>query len=73
MTKQEAVAILDSYFWTHVGRKVKDSELNEYVPYFLEGLPDKFFKKAIGFGEVKQTLGASAVSTTLAPGLYQVK
>jgi hypothetical protein len=54
MTVQDATAVLDSFFWNFVGRKVKDSELAEYVPYFVSGLPDKFFKKAKDFDEVKQ-------------------
>jgi N-acetyl-anhydromuramyl-L-alanine amidase AmpD len=57
MTTQEATAVLDSFFWNFVGRKVKPSELEEYVPYFVAGLPDKFFKKAKDFSEVK--LGSS--------------
>jgi hypothetical protein len=67
MTKQEAVAILDSFFWNFVGetdgkkgRKVKESELEEYVPYFLAGTPDKFFKKAAAFDEVTQPVGTEA-------------
>lgn len=57
MTTREATAILDAYYWSHTGRKVKNSELDEYVPYFVGGEPAKFFTKAAQFDEVKQHLG----------------
>lgn len=59
VTTQDATAILDSFYWTFAGRKVKISELAEYVPYFVAGTPDKFFKKASQFDEIKKFIGTS--------------
>lgn len=59
MTKQEAVAVLDAFYGRLAGRKVKQSELDEYVPEFTSGNSDNFFKKAAGFDEVKATVGST--------------
>lgn len=72
MTKQEAVAILDAFYGRLVGRKVKQSELDEYIPAFLSGNPDKFFKKAAEFNEVKESLGTKGQAVSLKPGIYKV-
>lgn len=69
MTKQEAVAILDAFYGRFAERKVKQSELDEYIPYFLSGNPDAFFKKAAQFDEIKLK---GIATTKLTPGLYKV-
>jgi hypothetical protein len=58
MVKQEAVAILDAFYGRFAGRKVKQSELDEYVPVFLAGKSDEFFSKAWKFDEVKKYIGS---------------
>jgi hypothetical protein len=57
MTTEEATAVLDSFYGRFTGRKVKNSELSEYIPYLVGGEPDKFFSKAWQFDEVKKTVG----------------
>lgn len=59
MTTQEATAILDAFFGRFAGRKIKQSELDEYIPVLMSGYPDNFFKKAVEFDEVKQTVGGN--------------
>jgi hypothetical protein len=60
MTTQEATAMLDSYWWNIVGRKIKQSELDEYVPVVVGGNPDKVFKKSLTWDETKTHLGQYA-------------
>jgi hypothetical protein len=77
MTKQEAIAILDAFYGRFTGRKVKDSELEEYVPILLSGNPDKFLSKAAVFDEVRRFIGApiqpDIKPLPLEPGIYEVK
>jgi hypothetical protein len=60
MTTQEAIAMLDSYWWNIVGRKIKQSELDEYVPVVVSGNPDKVFKKSLTWDETKAHLAQYA-------------
>ncbi len=60
MTRQEAVAVVDAFFGRFTERKVKDSELEEYVQVLLDGQPDKLFSKAVIWDEVQRTVARRA-------------
>lgn len=60
MTRQEAVAIVDAFFGRFTERKVKDTELEEYVQALMAGQPDKLFSKAVVWDEVQRTIARRA-------------
>lgn len=62
MDSINATSIIDAAFWALTGRKVKQSELDEYVPVFIAGNSDSFFKKILTFPEVQMHLGGAASS-----------
>lgn len=72
MTKQEATALLDEFFWKFTNRKVKQSELDEYVPLLLEGKYKQAFEKFAKFDEVKEFVGTKGQAKPLEPGIYKV-
>lgn len=60
MSEGEAKALADVLFWALPGRKVKDSELREYVPMLMSKDAkqyDKMVQKLLSFDETKKHLG----------------
>ena len=60
MTKDEATSMLDEFYWKFTNRKVKQSELDEYVPQLVTGNFSAFFTKAAKFDEVKNWLASAS-------------